>query len=144
MVWVGCGGWFGVGVAVFFGLEAAEILEGVAVIAVRPVDTALEAREEVGVFTEGLGDFDLLAGHHGESGALLPELGFADTEAAEEPFSVDEGIDEHALLGCGGVEAVVIFGFEGFEVGGFFAADDLGFGVDAGFQGIHGGAGLAL
>jgi hypothetical protein len=40
--------------------------------------------------------------------------------------------------------AVVIFGFEGFEVGGFFAADDLGFGVDAGFQGVHGRGGFAL
>lgn len=44
--------------------------------------------------------------------------------------------------GVGGLEAVEVLGGEGLEVGGFFAADDFGSGVDAGFQGIHGGGGL--
>ena len=46
--------------------------------------------------------------------------------------------------GVGGLEAVHILGGKGCEVGGFFAADDFGSGVDAGFQGIHGGGGLAV
>src|ERR1700722_4487356 len=57
--WVGCGR--GIGFlyrllddfldrgAVFFGLEALEFLEGVAVVAVGHVDAALEAGEAVGV-----------------------------------------------------------------------------------------------
>ena len=53
-------------------------------------------------------------------------------------------IDEHALLGGGGAEAAVIFAGEFLEGGGGFAADELGFGVDAGLEGIHGGADLAL
>jgi hypothetical protein len=53
------------------------------------------------------------------------------------------GVDEHALLGGGGAEAVVRFADEFLEGGGDFAADELGFGVDAGFEGVHGGAGLA-
>ena len=127
-----------------FGLEALEILEGVAVVALGGVDAALEAGELVGVFTVGLAEGDFVVGFEGGKRAFLPKLGFDDAETAEEPIGVDEGVDEHALFGGGGVEAVVIFGFEGFEVGGFFAADDLGFGVDAGFQGVHGRGGFAL
>ena len=127
-----------------FGLEALEILEGVAVVALGGVDAALEAGELVGVFTVGLAEGDFVVGFEGGKRAFLPKLGFDDAETAEEPIGVDEGVDEHALFGGGGVEAVVIFGFEGFEVGGFFAADDLGFGVDAGFEGIHAGGGFAF
>ena len=42
------------------------------------------------------------------------------------------------------MEAVDVFGSEGFESGGVFAADEVRLGVDAGFQGVHGGDGLAL
>jgi hypothetical protein len=125
-------------------LEALQFVEGIAVVAMGGVDAALEAGEIVGIVMEGLADFDFIVGPRGELGALLPELSLADAEAAEEPFSVDEGVDEHTLFGSGGVEAIVIFGLEGFEVGGFFAADDFGFRVDAGFEGIHAGSGLAL
>jgi hypothetical protein len=132
------------GYAVLFGLEAAEFLEGVTVIAMGGIDAALEAAEIVAIGSVGLRDSDFLFGHEAVDRAMFPELGFADTEAAEEPLGVDEGVDEHALFGSGGTEAVVIFSFESLEVDGFFAADDLRFGVDAGFEGIHGGAGLAL
>ena len=111
----------------FFGLEAQEFLEGVAVIAVGHVDAALEAGEVVGVLAEGLrkgGAVDHLT-------AFLPEFGFNSAEAAEQPFGIDEGVDEHALLGGGGVKAIVIFPFEAIEVGRGFAEDDLRFGVDA-------------
>ena len=126
--------------AVFFGLEELEFLESVAVVTVGGVDAALEAGEAVGVQAEGRRQaqvVDLLR-------AFVPEVGFADAEAAEEPFGIDEGIDEHALLRSGGKEAIMVLRFESFEVGLEFAADDLRFGVDAGFEGIHGGAGLAL
>ena len=76
--------------------------------------------------------------------ALLIDLGLDGAEAAEEPVAVDEGVDEEALVGGSGAEAVVIFGDEFLESGPGFAADELGFRVDAGFEGVHGGAGLAF
>jgi len=88
--------------AAVFGLEVLEFLEGVAVVALGGVDAPLEAGEILGVIPESLGEFDLRFGLQGELGALLPELGFDDTETAEEPFGVDEGVDEHALLGAVG------------------------------------------
>jgi len=42
------------------------------------------------------------------------------------------------------VEAVVIFGGEGFEGGDGFAGDGVGAGINAGFEGVHGRSGLAL
>ena len=143
LVMRGCGCRLGVWGG-FSGLETLQFVEGIAVVAVGGVDAALEAGEIVGVVVEGLADLDFVVGPEGVEGALLPELGLADAKTAEEPFGVDEGVDEHALLGGGGVEAAVVFRLEGFEVGGFFAADDLGFGVDAGFEGIHAGGRFAL
>src|ERR1035441_1767935 len=119
------------------GLAAVEFLEGEAIVLVGGVDAALQAGELVGVLAVGLAEGDFVVGLEDGARAFLPKLGFDDAETAEEPFGVDEGVDEHALFGGGGAEAVVVFGFEDFEVGGSFAADDLGFGVDAGFQGIH-------
>ena len=53
------GGGFGIGVeGGFFGLEALEFLEGVAVVAVGAVDAALEAGEIVVVAEDGLTEFD--------------------------------------------------------------------------------------
>ena len=82
----------GVGKRAVFGLEVLEFLEGVAVVALGGVDAPLEAGEILGVIPESLGEFDLRFGLQGELGALLPELGFDDTETAEEPFGVDEGV----------------------------------------------------
>lgn len=139
-------GGFGIGVewGGLFGLETLEFAEGVAVVAVGAVDAALETGEEFVVLVDGLGEFDIFSGLVDAFGAFFPELGFADAEAAEEPLVVDEGVDEHALLGCGGVEAVVIFGGEDLEVGGAFAVDDLGFGVDSGFECVLRRAALAF
>lgn len=139
------GGWFGIGVEWegFFGLEALEFLEGVAVVAVGAVDAALEAGEIVVIAEDGLSEFDFFFGVKSSLGTFLPKLGFANPEAAEEPFGVDQGVDEHALFGSSGVEAVVVFGGEGLEVSGGFAVDDLSFGVDAGFECVLGGAGFA-
>ena len=133
----GLGG--GVRVVRFFSLEAAELVEGVVVVALGGVYAALEASELVGVLGEDVAEGDVV-----DVDDALPELGLDGAEAAEEPLAVDEGVDEHALLGGGGAEAAVIFAGEFLEGGEDFAADELGFGVDAGFEGIHGGAGLAL
>ena len=84
----------------------------------------------------GLAEDIIVGGLEAFDGALLPEVRFHAAEAAEEPFAIDQRIDEHALFGGGGLEAAVIFEFEGFEVGGYFATDNLGFGVDAGFESI--------
>jgi len=78
------------------------------------------------------------------SGAVLPELGFDFAEAAKEPLAIDEGIDEHPLGRSGGVETLVIFRGKGFEIALKLSADDMGFGVDAGFERIHGRVGFAL
>jgi hypothetical protein len=86
---------------------------------------------------------DVFIGFVGAERFLLPELGLDLAEAAKVSFGVDEGVDGHALFGGGGVEALVVVGRESFKVGGFFAADDLGFGVDAGSESVHGGSGLA-
>jgi hypothetical protein len=72
-------------------------------------------REIVAIGSVGLHDSDFLFGHEAVDRAMLPELGFADTEAAEEPLGVDKGVDEHALFGSSDTETVV-FSFESLEV----------------------------
>ena len=72
----------------------------------------------------------------------LPELGLDAAKAAEDPLGVGEGIDEGALFGGGGLEAVEIFVDEGFEFGVAFVEDDEGAGVHAGFERIHAGGGF--
>ena len=68
--------------------------------------------------------------------AIVPELGFDAAEAALDPLGGDEGVDEGELGGIGGLVLIVKRGGEGFEVGGIFAGDDVGPGVDAGFEGV--------
>ena len=73
-----------------------------------------------------------------------PELGLNPAEAALGPLGGDEGIDERELVGIGGLVVEKERGGEGFELGGVFAGDDVGEGVDAGFQGVERGGGLAF
>ena len=113
--------------------------EGVVVVALGGVDAALEAGEFVGVLGEDAGEGGVVYVED-----ALVDLGLNGAEAAEEPVAIDEGVDEQALVGGGGAEAAVVFVDEFLEGGESFAADELSFGVDAGFEGIHGGAGLAL
>jgi hypothetical protein len=77
-------------------------------------------------------------------GVVVPDLGVGERIAAEEPVGVDEGGDEEGLFGSGGVPAEEISVGKGAEFGGVFAGDDLGSGVEAGFEGIGTGGGLAL
>ena len=88
----------------------------------------IEAAE--GVF--GFGDF------------IVPELGFDAAEAAELPIGIDEGVGEKAREGRGGLKLLVVAGGDGLQFGRIFAGDDLGFGVDAGFERIEAGDGLPL
>jgi hypothetical protein len=70
-------------------------------------------------------------------------LGFGGAVAAEEPFAVDDFIEVEA--GFGGIRevALVVVFDELLEVGKLFGGKDEGFGVDAGFKGIHGRCGFA-
>jgi hypothetical protein len=56
---------------------------------------------------------------------------------------VDEVVDEGASFGSGGTVVLEILVDELFEVGEVFLGEDQGLGVDAGFEGIQGGGGLA-
>jgi hypothetical protein len=105
----------------------------------------LEAGEDLAAVViegaaEGVEVFD--EGALAPVGVLLPELGFGAAEAAEGPFGVDEDIDEVALFGGVGVEAVVVACGEGFEIGGVFVADGFRLGVDAGAEGVLTGGGF--
>ena len=92
-----------------------------------------------GLAEKNVGPEPLLAGH-----AVFPELGFEPEIAAVEPLTGDEGIDQRALLGGGGEPTIIVLSGESCEIGGAFAADDDRFGVEAGFEGIHGDDGLAF
>jgi hypothetical protein len=125
-------------------LEAFELAEGVAEVALGGVDHALEAGE--GAVAEGKGVAERGFGAEFVDGVHLEgkDLGFGDGEAAESPGGADQDIDEVALLGKIGTEALRVLVAQGVEMGGIFAWDDEGLGVDAGFQSIPAGAGLAL
>jgi len=104
-------------------LETAQLAAGI------DVDLA-----DDGVIVEvgAVGDF----GHH--------DFDFGAAKAAEEKLSVREVVDRGALLGSEGLVVVDVFVAEAGALGGVFPGEDFGLGVDAGFQGIPGGAGLAL
>jgi hypothetical protein len=70
-------------------------------------------------------------------------LGFGVVEAAEGPLAADDVVDVEALFGVGGVVVEVALLDELLEVGEVFAGEEEGFGVDAGFEAVHGGDGLA-
>jgi hypothetical protein len=56
---------------------------------------------------------------------------------------VGQAVDQIAFLGVVGWNSGVVFGGEWGEGIGGFAADDVGLGVNAGFQGVHAGGLLA-
>ena len=74
----------------------------------------------------------------------LPDFSVGVPQAAELPVIANQDIDIELLERGGGLAFAVIDVCQGLEIGGIFAADDVGLRVDAGFQGIHGGSGLAL
>jgi hypothetical protein len=78
------------------------------------------------------------------SALVVPDFGVGERIAAKEPLGIDEGGDEERLLGSGGFPAEEVLAGEGAEFGGVFAGDDLGAGIEAGFEGVGTGGGLAL
>jgi len=76
--------------------------------------------------------------------AIVPELGFDAAEAALDPLGGDEGVDKRELGGSGGFVVEEELGGEGFEFSGILAGDDVGPGVDTGFEGVERGGGFAF
>ena len=75
---------------------------------------------------------------------VLPDLGFGLAETAKLPRGGHHGVDEEAVFGRRGLKAGVVLEGEGFKGDGIFAGDDVGLSVNAGFEGIETGNGLAL
>jgi len=126
------------------GLEQSQLVEVAMESAVVDVHAALEATQ----FAAGVGVSLADGGVIGEVGAG-GDLGdhdfdFGPAKAATEKLAVNEVVHHGALLGGAGLVVVVVFGLEGGPFGGIFPREDFGLGVDAGFQGIPRGAGLAL
>jgi hypothetical protein len=125
-------------------LEEAEGFERAVVGALGGIDAALEAAEGVGAAAEGLAGRTVAFWGPGILHFAFEDFGIDPAKAAEQPLVVDEDIDEEALCGGGGPEMPAVLRTEGFEGGGVFAADQVGFAVDAGLESIHAGDGLAF
>ena len=125
------------------GLEFFKGLEGAVVGAAGGIDAPLELGEDARVAGAGLSEGQGFGGVGELLVLVLPELGFGGAEAAEGPLAVDELVDEEASFGGSGAVALVILVDELVEVGLIFRGEEKGFGVDAGFEGVHGGDGLA-
>ena len=107
------------------------------------INAVLEFGEGGGVAGGGFSEGVLLFVGVGALGLVLPHLSFGAAEAAEEPLAVDDFIEVEGRLGGVGLVALVVVVYELLEVGEFLGGEDEGFGVDAGFEGIHGGDGFA-
>jgi len=126
-----------------FGLEAFEVVQGAVEGALGRIGAALEEREifaaadeietvAVGVVADAVG-----------SALVIPDFGGGKGIAAQQPIGIDEGGDEEGLFWSGGLPAEEVLVGEGTEFGGVFAGDDLGPGIEAGFEGVGTGGGLA-
>src|SRR6185369_11126368 len=122
---------------------AAEFGVGTVPGALEGGDLALHAGEEFGGRGSGEeGGGQGCAGSFGEEGAV--EVSLDALEAALLPVGAEHGVDVEGLGWGLGAEVAVVAGGESVVVGGIFAGDDDGGGVDAVFQGIEAGGGLAL
>jgi hypothetical protein len=127
------------------GLDAEELGEGFAVHLVDRGTLAVEAGDG-GIVGVGVADGGYVR-HLTAAEALdcdLPDFGFDPAETAEHPLAVNELIDERALGGGGGVVLGGELGFELFEFGAEFGADDDALRVESGLERVLAGAGLAL
>ena len=124
-------------------LEEAEGLDRAVVGALGGIDAALEVAEGICAAEKGLAGRAILFQGPGILHFVFEDFGIDSSKAAEQPIVVDEDVDEEALFGGGGLEMLAIFPGEGFEGGEVFAADEVGFGVDAGPESIQAGDGLA-
>ena len=124
-------------------LEALELGGGFLVGLFGGGDAALEAHEDGAGVGESFAELDAGAAF-GLHGVIFPEVSFDAEEAAEEPLAADELIDLEAGFGSAWGEVGVVLGLEEGEVFAGFAEDELGIGVEAGFEGILGGGALAF
>ena len=106
------------------------------------IDAPLELAEGLGVLHAGLAEGKIVFLGEGLLVGIFKELGFGGGEAAECPLAADEVVEQEAGFGGGGAVAVVVLVDELLEVGEVLGGEDEGFGVDAGFEGVHGGRGL--
>jgi hypothetical protein len=120
-----------------------EVLEGALAGTAGAIDTPLELAEGFGPAAGGLTEGEFVAGGPGVLGFECPKSGFGVMETALEPLAADEFVEEGAGFGGGGVVVLVVLVDEELEIGEFFGGEDEGFGVDAGFEGVHGRRGLA-
>jgi len=125
------------------GFELLEGVEGAVEGAAGGIDAPLELAEGLVFLHAGLAEGKIVFLAVGFLVGIFKELGFGDAEAAEGPLATDEVVEQDAGFGGGGVVAVVVLGGELLEVGEVLGREDEGFGVDAGFEGVHGGDGLA-
>jgi len=137
------------------GLEILKSFDGAEEHPVGGIDAAVEAGEGVEGILIGMAERGIvLDGGVDKIGVgkilveafdlVIPELRFDAAETALGPFGGDEGVDEGEFGGAGRLVVVVECGGEGFEFGGIFAGDDVGPGVDAGFQGVERRGGFAF
>jgi hypothetical protein len=123
--------------------ELLEVLKGLAGGAARTLDAPLKLGEGFAAAGGGLTERVLGVGLEVFLMVEGPELSFGGTQAALEPLAVDEVVHEGSGFGGGGIVGVVVFVDQLFEIGEFFGREEKGLGVDAGFEGVHGGYGLA-
>jgi hypothetical protein len=127
--------------------EACELLFGFGKLAQGDVAAALDLLEDVGALgvleVDGGEAESLLVGREGGL-AEIDELSFDAVVTADEPDGADEVVDGGGLESAFGA----VFGFEivqeFFELGGVFAGEDTGLGVQAEFEGVAGGDGFPL
>ena len=126
-----------------FGAGAVEFVVGAVPGAFEGGDLALDAEEEFGggrLGEECSGE--RATGRFGHDGAV--EIGLDDFHAALEPVGAEHGVHVERFGGGLGAVLVAVVGGEGFVFGGVFAGDDGGSGVDAVFEGVETGGGLAF
>jgi hypothetical protein len=125
------------------GMELLEVLKGLPRGATGALDAPLELGEGFAAAGGGLTERVLRVGPVVFLMVVGPDLGFGGTQAALEPFSVNEVVHEGPGFGGSGVVTLVVFADELLEVGEVLRGKDEGLGVNAGFEGIHGGGGFA-
>jgi hypothetical protein len=122
------------------GLEAFEVERGLVMGAFDAGDKALQARKGLGTTDKSLAAFGspvMFCGGAVRFDIAGPDIGFGLAETAEPPRVFNEVIDEFALAGVEWLPGFRKLCGESFELGGIFARDDEGLGVDAGFQSVE-------
>ena len=124
-------------------LQALQLGERFFIGAFGQSDAALEAAEGLVAGDEGFAEGRAF-GAIGAYGVVFPELSFGAEEAAQDPFVAEEVVNLEALLGSGGLETFEVLVLELGELAAVLAGDELGLGIQAGFQSVHGRYSLAL